>query len=92
MFVGIKWRRFLMIELTFLFKMLYERGPSFEAINHPLLSQVFSLLVLILTVSPGFKVCSRFWVSGSIAVSVVEGLGCGFTEGALVRIGRSNNL
>ena len=51
------------------------------------LSQVFSSSVLILSVSPGFKVDRRFWVSGSIAVLVVEGLGCGLTEGRLVRIG-----
>ena len=38
-------------------------------------------------VLPDFKVGSRFWVSGSLAVLVVEGLGCGLTEGRLVQIG-----
>ena len=41
---------------------------------------------------PGFKVDRRFWVSGSIAVLVVEDLVCGSREGKLVRIGRLNNL
>ena len=67
--------------------MLHERGPSFGLITDPSLSQVFSLLVLILTVFPGFKVDRRFWVSGSIAVLVVEGLSYGLTKGRLVRIG-----
>ena len=56
---------------------MYKRGQSFGAITDPFLCHVFSLPVLILTVSPGFKVDRRFWVSGSIAVVVVEGLGCG---------------
>ena len=55
--------------------------------NLSFLSQVFSLLALILTVSPGFKVSSQFWVSGLIAVLMVEGLGRSLTEGILVRIG-----
>ena len=46
----------------------------------PFLSQVFSLSVLILTVSPSFKVDSQFWVSGSITALVVEDLGCSLTE------------
>ena len=68
--------------------LLYERGRSFEAITDSILSQVFSSSVLILTVSPYFKVGSRFWVSGSIPVSAAEVLGCGLTEGTSVRIGR----
>ena len=48
-------------------------------------------MVLILTVYPGFKVGSRFWVSVSVAVLVVKGLGCGLTGFILVRIGRLNN-
>ena len=48
--------------------------------------------VLIFAVPPGFKVDRRFWVSGSIAVLVVEDLVCGSREGKLVRIGRLNNL
>ena len=91
-FVGIKWRRFLIIKLPFSFRPLYERGRSFGAITDHFLSQVFSSSVLILTVSPGFKVDRRFWVCGSIAVLVVEGLGCGLAEGRLVRIGQLNNL
>ena len=43
-------------------------------------------------VSPGFKVDRRFWVSGSVAVLVVEVLGCGLAEVRLVRIERLNNL
>ena len=86
-FVGIKWRRFLIIKLPFSFRTLYERGRSFGAIADPFLSQVFSSSVLILTISPGFKVDRRFWVSGSIAVLVVEGLSYGLTKGRLVRIG-----
>ena len=76
-FVGIKWRGFLIIKLPFSFKTLYKQGRSFGAITDPFLSQVFSLSTLILTVFPDFKVDRRFWVSGSIAVVVVEGLGCG---------------
>ena len=72
--------------------MLYEQQQSFVAITDPFLSQVFSLSVFILMVSPGFKIDRWFWVSGSIAVLVVEGLGCGLAEGRLVRIGRLNNL
>ena len=90
-FVGIKWRRFLIIKLPFSFKTLYERGWSFGEITHSFLSQVFSLSVLILTVSPGFKVDRRFWVSGSIAALVI-GLGCALIEGRLMRIGRLNTL
>ena len=33
-------------------------------------------------VSPGLKVDRPFWVSGSIAVLVVEGLVCGLAEGS----------
>ena len=91
-FVGIKWRRFLIIKLPFSFKTLYERGLSFGAITDPFLSQVFSSSVLILTVSPDFKIDRGVWVSGSIAVLVVESLGCGLIEGGLVRIWRLNNL
>ena len=91
-FVGIKWRRFLIIKLPFSFKTFYERGRSFQAITDPILFQVFFSSVLILTVSPDFKVVSRFWVSRLIAVSVVEGLGYGLTECRLVRIGQLNNL
>ena len=69
---------------------MYERGQLFQ--TDPFSSQVFSLSVLIRMVSLGFKVGSRFWVSGSIAVLVVACLGCGLTEGALVQIGRLNNL
>ena len=58
----------------------------------PFLSQVFSLSVLILTVSPSFKVDSQFWVSGSITALVVEDLGCSLTESILGRIGQLNNL
>ena len=46
----------------------------------------------MLTVSPGFKVDRRFWVSSSIAVLVVEGLRCGLAESKLVQIGQLNNL
>ena len=67
LFVGIKLRRFLIIKSPFSFKTLYERQRSFGAITDPLLSQVFFLSFLILTVSPGCKVNSWFWVSGSIA-------------------------
>ena len=72
--------------------MLYEWGQSCGAITDPFLSQIFSLLILILMVSPGFKVDRQFWVSGSIAIVVVEGLGCGLAEGKLVWIGWLNNL
>ena len=71
---------------------MYKWGRPLWAIIDPFLSQVFSSSVLILTVYPDFKVGSRFWVSGSWAVLVVEGLSCGLTEGRLVRIGRLNNL
>ena len=86
-FVGIKWRWFLIIKLPFSFKTLHDRGQSFGAITVPFLPQVFSLPVLILTVSPGFKFDRQFWVSGSIAVLVVEGLGYGLPESRFVRIG-----
>ena len=79
-----------MIKLPLSFK-TYEQGRLFGAITDPLLSQVFSPSVFILTVSPGFKVDRRFWVSGSIVVLLV-GLGCGLAEGRLVRIGQLNNL
>ena len=101
LFVEIKWQLFLIIKLPFSFKTSCERGWSFGAFGHllfggwstdPFLSQLFSSLVLILMVSPGFKVDRQFWVSGSVAVLVVEGLGCGLTEGTLVRIGELNNL
>ena len=82
----------IIIKLLFSFKTLYERGRSFQAITDPILSQVFFSSVLILTVSPDFKVVSRFWVSRLIAVSVVEGLGYGLTDCRLVRIGQLNNL
>ena len=62
---------------------MYKQGWSFGAINHPFLFHIFSLLVLILIVSPDFKAGRRFQVSGSIAVSVVAGLVCGLTEGIL---------
>ena len=62
------------------------------AITDPFLSQVFSSPVLILTVYPGFKVDRQLWVSGSIALLVVEGLGCGLAEGRFVQIERLNNL
>ena len=91
-FVRIKLRRFLIIKLPFSFKTLYERGRSFGAIIDPFLPQVFSSSVLIFTVSPSFKVGRRFWVFDSIAVLVVEDLGCDFTEGKLVRMERLNNL
>ena len=81
----------LIIKLP-LFQTLYEGGRSSGAITDPFLSQVFSSSVLIPTASPGFKVDRGFWVSGSIAVLVVEGLGCGLAEGRLVRIRRLNNL
>ena len=71
---------------------MHDRGQSFGAITVPFLPQVFSLPVLILTVSPGFKFDRQFWVSGSIAVLVVEGLGCGLPESRFVRIGWLNNL
>ena len=71
--------------------MAYEQGRSFGAVTNPFLSQVFSLSVFILMVSPSFKVDRWFWVSGSIAVLVVEGLGCGLAEGRLVQIGWLNN-
>ena len=83
-FVAIKWRRFLIIKLPFSFKTLHERGTSFGAISDPFLTQVFSSSVLIVTVSPGFKVDRYFWVSGSIAFLVVEGLSCGLREGRLL--------
>ena len=70
---------------------MHEQQRSFGAITDPFLSQVFSLLVFILMASPGFKVDRWFWVSGSIAVLVVEGLGCGLAEGRLVQIGWLNN-
>ena len=63
-----------------------------KAITDSFLSQIFSSSVLTLAVSPDFKVVSRLWVSGSIAVLVVESLGCCLTEGTLARIGRLNNL
>ena len=69
-FVGIKLRQFVIIKLPFLFKTLYERGRLFGVITDPFLSQVFSSSVPILTVSLGFKVNRRFWVSASIAVLV----------------------
>ena len=75
-----------------MFKIIYEWGQSFWAITDPFLYQVFFLSVLILMVLPDFKVGSRFWVSGSLAVLVVEGLGCGLTEGRLVQIGWLNNF
>ena len=87
-FVGIKWRQFLIIKLPFSLRTLYERGRSFGAITDPFLFQVFSSSVVILMVSPGFKVYRPFWV----VVLVVEGLGCGLAEGGLVRIRRLNNL
>ena len=82
----------IIIKLLFSFKTLYERGRSFQVITDPILSQVFFSSVLILTVSPDFKVVSRFWVSRLIAVSVVEGLGYGLKDCRLVRIGQLNNL
>ena len=91
-FIEIKWQRILIIKLPFSFKTLYEQGWSFGAITDPFLSQVFSSSVLILTVYPSFKVDRRFWVSGSIAVLVVEGLGCGLTECILMWFGQLNNL
>ena len=91
-FLWIKWQRFVIIKLPFLFKTLYKRPRSFREITDPFLPQVFSALVLILTVPPEFKVGSRFWVSGSIDVLVVKGLCCGITGCRLVRIGRLNNL
>ena len=93
-FVGIKWQRFLIIKLLFSFKTLYKKVRSFGTITDPLLSQVFSSSVLILTVFPGFKNDRRFLVSGSIAVLVVERLGCGLglAKGRLMRAGRLNNL
>ena len=93
-FVGIKWQRFLIIKLPFSFKTLYKKVRSFGTITDPVLSQVFSSSVLILTVFPGFKNDRRFLVSGSIAVLVVERLGCGLglAKGRLMRIGRLNNL
>ena len=72
-FVGIKWPRFLIIKLPLSFKTLYERRRSFGAITDPFLPQFFSSSVLILTVSPGFKVDRRFWVYGSIGVLMVKG-------------------
>ena len=56
LFVGLKWCQFLIIKLPFSFKMLHEQQRSFGAITDPFLSQVFSLSVFILMVSPGFKV------------------------------------
>ena len=91
-FVRIKWGRFLIIKLPFSFKTLYERRRWFGAITDPFLSQVFSSSALVLTVTPSFKVDTRFWVSSLIAVLEVEDLGCGLTEGKLVRIGRLKNL
>ena len=60
----------------------------------PFLFQVFCSLVLILIVCSGFKVDSRFWVSGSITALVVEDLGrdCRLTGSILGRIGQLNNL
>ena len=87
LFVGIKWWGFLIIKLPLSFKTLYERGRSFGAITDPFLSQAFSSSVLILTVFPGFKIDRRFYVSGSIAVLVVESLGRGLAEDRLVQIG-----
>ena len=81
LFVGIKWRQFLIIKLPFSFRMLYKQGWSFGAITDPFLSQVLSLSVLILTVSPVLR------VSGSIAILAVEDLVCGLAEGRLVQIG-----
>ena len=66
--------------------MLYKQGWSFGAITDPFLSQVLSLSVLILTVSPVLR------VSGSIAILAVEDLVCGLAEGRLVQIGWLNNL
>ena len=91
-FVGIKWRQFLIIKLPFSFRTLYERGRSFGAITDPFLSQAYASSVLILTVSPGFQVDRRFWLSGSIPALVVKDIGCGLAEVRLVRIGRLNNL
>ena len=87
-FVGIKWRRFLIIKLTFSFKTLHEQKRSFRAMTDPFLSQVFSSSVLILTV----LIVRQLWVSGLIAVLMVEGVGCGLTKGRLVQIERLNNL
>ena len=91
-FFGIKWWQFLIIKLLFLFETLYEQGQSFGAITDLFLSQIFSLSVLILMVSLGFKIDRQFCVSGSIALLVVEGLGCGLAEVRLVQIGRLNNV
>ena len=71
---------------------MYKLRQLFGAVTNPFLSHVFSLLVLILTGSPGFKVDSWFWVSGSIADLVVEGLSYCLTEGALVQTGWLKNL
>ena len=46
------------INLPFSFKMLYKLRQLVGAVTNPFLSHVFSLLVLILTGSPGFKVDS----------------------------------
>ena len=56
-----KWWQFVIIKLPFSFKTLYVWGQSFGAITDPFLSHVFSLLVLILPASPGFKVDTWFW-------------------------------
>ena len=56
-------------------------GGCLGAIIDAFLSQIFSSSVLILTVSPGFKVDRRFWVFGSFAVLVVEDL----IEGGLIK-------
>ena len=87
-FVGIKRRLFLIIKLPFSFRTLYQRGRSFGVITDPFVSQVFSSLGLILTVSPGFKVDRQFWVPGSITVLMVERLHRGLAEDCgFVRLG-----
>ena len=74
---------------------MYKREPPFGTVPDPFLSQVFSLVVIILTGSPGFKGSSRFCFFGSITVSEIESCDwgdCGLTADKLMQNGQLNNL